>query len=110
MLGLILSFSTLSGCGNNSASDTEVSTEAEESDTLYGEVSSVSDDSITIEVGTDSSDDGTHTLSGEEKTITVTDDTTISHQGMGGVLGNGEAPEKPSQEMSLSDLSKPEEL
>ena len=39
--------------------------EAEESDTLYGEVSSVSDDSITIEVGTYSSDDGTLTLSGE---------------------------------------------
>ena len=35
MLGLVLSFSTLSGCGNNSASDTEVSTEAEESDTLH---------------------------------------------------------------------------
>ena len=107
MLGLVLSFSTLSGCGNNTATDTEVSTEAEESDTLYGEVSSVSDDSITIEVG---SDDGTLTLSGEEKTITVTDDTTISRQGMGGVLENGEAPEKPFQEMSLSDLTKPEEL
>ena len=93
MLGLVLSFSTLSGCGNNSASDTEVSTEAEESDTLYGEVSSVSDDSITIEVGTYSSDDGTLTLSGEEKAITVTDDTTISRQGMGGAPGNGEAPE-----------------
>lgn len=65
MLGLVLSFSTLSGCGNNTATDTEVSTEAEESDTLYGEVSSVSDDSITIEVGTYSSDDGTLTLSGE---------------------------------------------
>lgn len=78
MLGLVLRFSTLSGCGNNTASDTEVSTEAEESDTLYGEVSSISDDSITIEVGTYSSDDGTLTLSGEEKTITVTDDTTIS--------------------------------
>ena len=51
MLGLVLSFSTLSGCGNNTATDTEVSTEAEESDTLYGEVSSVSDDSITIEGG-----------------------------------------------------------
>ena len=108
MLGLVLSFSTLSGCGNNTATDTEVSTE--ESDTLYGEVSSVSDDSITIEVGTYSSDDGTLTLSGEEKTITVTDDTTISRQGMGGVLENGEAPEKPFQEMSLSDLTKPEEL
>lgn len=106
MLGLVLSFSTLSGCGNNTATDTE----AEESDTLYGEVSSVSDDSITIEVGTYSSDDGTLTLSGEEKTITVTDDTTISRQGMGGAPGNGEAPEKPSQEMSLSDLTKPEEL
>ena len=111
MLGLVLSFSTLSGCGNNTATDTEVSTEAEESDTLYGEVSSVSDDSITIEVGTYSSDDGTLTLSGEEKTITVTDDTTISRQGMGGAPGNGEvpengeAPEMPSQEMSLSDLS-----
>lgn len=123
MLGLVLSFSTLSGCGNNTATDTEVSTEAEESDTLYGEVSSVSDDSITIEVGTYSSDDGTLTLSGEEKTITVTDDTTISRQGMGGMPGNGEAPENgetpgngeapgnggapemPSQEISLSDLS-----
>ena len=61
MLGLVLRFSTLSGCGNNTATDTEVSTEAEESDTLYGEVSSVSDDSITIEVGTYSSDDGTLT-------------------------------------------------
>ena len=49
MLGLVLGFSTLSGCGINSTSDTEVSTEAEESDTLYGEVSSVSDDSITME-------------------------------------------------------------
>ena len=30
MLGLVLSFSTLSGCGNNTAIHTEVSTEAEE--------------------------------------------------------------------------------
>jgi len=29
---------------------------------------------------------------------------------MGGAPNNGGAPEKPSQEMSLSDLSKPEEL
>ena len=71
MLGLVLSFSTFSGCGNNTAIHTEVSTEAEESDTLYGEVSSVSDDSTTIEVGAYSFDDGTLTLSGEEKTITV---------------------------------------
>ena len=49
VLGLVMSASLLSGCGSTSGSSGSTKTDTE---TIYGEVSEVSDDGITIEVGT----------------------------------------------------------
>ena len=47
-MGLVLGLSVLSGCGTNSSN----SSASQEANVEYGQVSEVSDDSITIEVGT----------------------------------------------------------
>ena len=49
VLGLVMSASLLSGCSSTSSSSSGTQTDSE---TIYGEVSEVSDDGITIEVGT----------------------------------------------------------
>lgn len=49
VLGLVMSASLLSGCGSTSSSSSSTQTDT---GTIYGEVSEVSDDGITIEVGT----------------------------------------------------------
>ena len=49
VLGLVMSASLLSGCGSTTSSSSGTQTDSE---TIYGEVSEVSDDGITIEVGT----------------------------------------------------------
>lgn len=52
-LGLILGVSALTGCTKSSTNDTSISKEKEnEENTVYGEVKSVGESSITIEVGT----------------------------------------------------------
>ena len=135
----------LGGCSEKKTASTADTSLAGE--TIYGEVSEVADNSITIEVtekntsmmeapkepdsnGTDNADaaednsdtsennsdtseneemsDAVKSLIGEEKTISVSDDTTITRQlggGPGGMPGgeapsgdNGEVPEKPSGE------------
>lgn len=167
-MGLIMGLSLMGGC---SKSDEAVSTED-----VYGEVVSVQDDSITIEIGTmqgmeqggameedspestdttdtneesetevttdntedtstDSTDDGQGTppvgegvdgqetppdgeggeettldLTGEEQEITVTEDTVITSQSMGGGMqggpgGDGEAPSAPSEDGETNDSS-----
>ena len=49
VLGLVMSASLLSGCGSTTSSSSSTQTDT---GTIYGEVSEVSDDGITIEVGT----------------------------------------------------------
>ena len=49
VLGLVMSASLLSGCGSTTSSSSSAQTDT---GTIYGEVSEVSDDGITIEVGT----------------------------------------------------------
>lgn len=49
VLGLVMSASLLSGCGSTTSSSSSSQTDT---GTIYGEVSEVSDDGITIEVGT----------------------------------------------------------
>lgn len=103
--------------GATENSDKTVS-EAETAD-VYGEVTAVSEDSITIKVGTMKQmekPDGEGTpsmldLTDEEKEIKITDDTVIvrsSRGGMaGGPQGNGGAPDmqQETEEISLSDIS-----
>lgn len=134
LLGITLGMTTLVGCsGTNTSesstiqesqsvtgatenSDKRVS-EAETAD-VYGEVTAVSEDSITIKVGTMKQmekPDGEGTpsmldLTDEEKEIKITDDTVIvrsSRGGMaGGPQGNGGAPpEKPESSSDSSDSS-----
>ena len=49
VLGLVMSASLLSGCGSTTSSSSSAQTDT---GTIYGEISEVSDDGITIEVGT----------------------------------------------------------
>lgn len=135
LLGITLGMTTLVGCSGTNTSEsstiqesqsvtgaTENSdktvSEAETAD-VYGEVTAVSEDSITIKVGTMKQmekPDGEGTpsmldLTDEEKEIKITDDTVIvrsSRGGMaGGPQGNGGAPDmqQKTEESSLSDIS-----
>ena len=135
LLGITLGMTTLVGCSGTNTSEsstiqesqsvtgaTENSdktvSEAETAD-VYGEVTAVSEDSITIKVGTMKQmekPDGEGTpsmldLTDEEKEIKITDDTVIvrsSRGGMaGGPQGNGGAPDmqQETEEISLSDIS-----
>lgn len=148
LLGLTLGMTTLAGCSGTSTSTnsttqesqsvtgaTETSdktvSEAETAD-VYGEVTAVSEDSITIKVGTMKQmekPDGEGTpsmldLTDEEKEIKITDDTVIVRSSMGGMAGgpqgnggtppempdnsgNGGAPDmqQETEEISLSDIS-----
>ena len=129
-LGIVMGASLLSGCSSTSNSSST------DSGTIYGEVSEVSDDGITIEVGTlkedsssteDSSKSSSDTKSdsqysmlektGEEKEITVSSDTEITKQSMGDPGGNADGtapdgnsqpPEKPDGDNESSDNQPPE--
>lgn len=154
LLGAALSLSAITGCG---ASEGDSSSAALDDDRIFGEVSSIDGDTITIEVGTqkerdenqrgerpdkeesdgsekpDKDEQGRGSmleLTGEEKEITVTDDTEITRQ-MGGGFGgkggpkdqeasgeedseqkekpeeepSGEKPEEKTEEITLDDIS-----
>ena len=130
-LGMVLGASLLGGCGQKT-------TTSEDAGTIYGEVTEVSEDSLTIDVGTmkeqdqksddnnssdskdnsdspDSTDSTDSTdsnggpgevpggeapfmidLTGEEKEITISDDTTITKENMGGGHGGAPSGEAPS--------------
>ena len=114
MLGITLSFALLTGCSENNST-----TASDAGQTIYGQVAEISDDILTIEVGTqkemekpedtpsDSDDsekpeempDGNAPqdgetpsmldLTGEEKEIQIESDTVIKRQSMGGQPGGG---------------------
>lgn len=128
-MALVMGASLMAGCssatGTTAESTTAVVSQGTEENVIYGEVSSVTDDSITIEVGTQkemsdtsadadsgepSADEGNVPsmldLTGEEKSITITDDTVIEKSGMGQPGGgapseqneNGQPPKMPEGE------------
>ena len=126
-MGAVMSAMLMSGCAGTSSS--------QDGESVYGQVTKVSDGSITIDVGTmndeqpsgekpDGADDTPSMieLTGESQTIKVTDDTVVTKKSMGGGPGNGEQPpEKPegsddngqkpddagqeSEDASLDDIS-----
>ena len=135
VLGMSVALASVTGCGGQTEqTQTTVETTAEadaseeteaQADVIYGEVASVTDTSVTIQVGTmkeggapekpddangaDSAPDGMPDdqpsmleLDGTEQTIAVTADTVITRQQMGGPqggapgeAGENRAPEKP---------------
>lgn len=141
VLGMSVALASVTGCGGQTEqTQTTVETTAEadaseeteaQADVIYGEVASVTDTSVTIQVGTmkeggatekpddangaDTAPDGMPDdqpsmleLDGTEQTITVTADTVITRQQMGGPQGGapGEAgenaaPEKPADADSM---------
>lgn len=141
VLGMSVALASVTGCGSQTEqTQTTVETTAEadaseeteaQADVIYGEVASVTDTSVTIQVGTmkeggatekpddangaDSAPDGMPDdqpsmleLDGTEQTIAVTADTVITRQQMGGPqggapgeAGENRAPEKPADADSM---------
>ena len=136
LLGITLGLSVFSGCSSTTTKNqTETTGESEEKseDAVYGEVSKVDGDTITIKTGTkkeikegEQPDGSMLELTGDKQKITVTDDTKITRQTMGGAPqggqpngdGNSQQPEKPdgddnnqppeesTEEITLDDISK----
>lgn len=143
-LGLMLGATAIAGCGNTKSTDTSATEEAQ---TVYGEITEIEEDSITIKVGTqkeademkeastsdtsdssdsvsnadasdseasDSTDDSDKQsdnsngapgeapsmldYTGEELTVTITDDTEITKESSQGGMGQSTPPEMPSGE------------
>ena len=143
VLGMSVALASVTGCGGQTEqTQTTVETTAEadaseeteaQADVIYGEVASVTDTSVTIQVGTmkeggapekpddangaDSAPDGMPDdqpsmleLDGTEQTIAVTADTIITRQQMGGPqggapgeAGENRAPEKPDDANTPTD-------
>ena len=85
MMSAALACGSLMACGSDSTS-------AYASETIYGEVTAVSDTGFTITVGT-MDDDNNLTLKDETAEITVSDDTVYSMSMTGGGPGDGQAPD-----------------
>ena len=94
-LGLMLGATAIAGCGTTKSTDTSATEEAQ---TVYGEITEIGEDSITIKVGTQKEAQETTELdyTGEEQTVTVTDDTEITKDASHGGMGQSTPPEMPS--------------
>ena len=126
LLGITLGLSVLSGCSSTTTKNqTETTSESEEKseDAVYGEVSKVDGDTITIKTGTkkeikegEQPDGSMLELTGDKQKITVTDDTKITRQTMGGAPqggqpngdGNSQPPEKPDGDDNNQPPEKPD--
>lgn len=126
LLGITLGLSVLSGCSSTTTKNqTETTSESEEKseDAIYGEVSKVDGDTITIKTGTkkeikegEQPDGSMLELTGDKQKITVTDDTKITRQTMGGAPqggqlngdGNSQPPEKPDGDDNNQPQEKPD--
>lgn len=112
-LGIILGVSALTGCTKSSTNDTSISKEKEsEENTVYGEVKSVGESSVTIEVGTmkEMEKDGENPSGAgkEENTDSVqTDEEGENQPPQGGEApsADGEAPEKPEDTTGTTESS-----
>lgn len=117
MMILILLVSILTGCGDSKSSD-----DTSDENVIYGKVSKIESDTLTIQVGTmnqreKSSEQKNQKeevsgenqpdlidLTGEEQEIKITDDTTISQQKFGGGRGGqGTPPEPPTGEIESGE-------
>ena len=129
-LGLMLGATAVAGCGTAKSTGTSATEEAQ---TVYGEITEIGEDSITIKVGTqkeeqemkeasasdssdsenaDSTDDSDKQdnndapgeapfmldYTGEELTVTISDDTEITKDTSQGGMGQSTPPEMPSGE------------
>lgn len=126
LLSVILGVSLLDGCGNTDKGlKNNASQEQENEDAVYGEVSKITEDTITIKVGTMKAMEQPQgeapekpqgmssmlDLTGEEQEIMITEDTTVKRQSMGGmgqVPGGGEMPEKPEGQQGAGNKQAPE--
>ena len=112
-LGIILGVSALTGCTKSSTNDTSISKEKEsEENTVYGEVKSVGESSVTIEVGTmkEMEKDGENPSGAgkEENTDSAqTDGEGENQPPQGGEApsADGEAPEKPEDTTGTTESS-----
>lgn len=103
LLSVTLTASAITGCGT---------TTAEKGSTIYGEIHSIDDDTITINIGTKAENEDSSTtdtdespvldLTGETKEITVDDGTEIKRQDAE-AMPDDEAPEKPEGENASSE-------
>lgn len=103
LLCLSLSVSLLNGCGNTEKRGKQgAAQEQKKEDAVYGEVIGLTQDSITVKVDS----------TGEEQEITITEDTVIKRQSMGGGMGQkpegGEPPERPEGQQGTENLEPPE--
>lgn len=105
-MSFILAASLFGGCTADNKSDSQTSESGKESQAVYGEVVSLSDDSIEIETGTlkeisteeeNKAETSILDLTGEEQEISITEDTVVKREGMGGQPGekDGNVPEPP---------------
>ena len=112
-LGIILGVSALTGCTKSSTNDTSISKEKEsEENTVYGEVKSVGESSVTIEVGTmkEMEKDGENPSGAgkEENTDSAQTDREGENQppqGGEAPSADGEAPEKPEDTTGTTESS-----
>ncbi len=118
IFALTMAAALMAGC--NTTSNVAESTETQAESTIYGTITEVDDDSITIEIqekeeaedsdseGSSSEDESSESTDSETQTISITDDTTVSQAmggGPGGEAPSGEAPsgEAPSGEAPSGD-------
>lgn len=114
MLSAALGSAILNGCGKtDKGQDKKLTSAWEEEDAVYGEVSKVTEDTVTIKVGTrkdmeqpqkgdlektEEDQNGEKLsmldLTGEEQELAVTEDTIIKRQNMRSLPENGEKPQK----------------
>ena len=99
VLGLVMSASLLSGCGSNQ-SDSSTDT-----GTIYGEVSEVSDDGITIEVGTmkDNGQPGEKTSDDQSSDSSSTDDKSADSNSTDGSTTDSKSTDDSSTDSSTTD-------
>lgn len=103
LLSVSLGVSVLNGCGDTQKGRNQNAVqEQKKEDALRGEVSKITQDSITIKVDS----------TGEEQELTITEDTVIKRQSMGGGMGQkpegGELPERPEGQQGSENGEPPE--
>ena len=94
LLSISLAAISLNGCGKaERRADKDIARKWENESAVHGEVSKVTEDTITIKVAeSDMAPTADLQLTGEEQEITVTKDTLIQRRNMRGMPENGDAP------------------
>lgn len=110
LLSATLALFLFSGCGE---ADKGIKTRSQEfrneENAVYGEVSEITEDNVTIKVGTQKKDAQPEErasmleLTGEEKEIEITENTIINRRTMGGRAGNMSENEQPNGEIQSGE-------